>query len=190
MAGRGNVGQMHWGPAPRRLAAVSPRAPARTPLCRSAAHSRPAADHYTAPSHAPAKQQLHGLLAGFCPEPRPEEQFAVNSNGRLLLLRLADILWLEADDYGVALHVGGETYLLDETLATVSAKLPPGRFLRLSPSALVNARQIKDLRRLCQGEWRVLLRNGRRLTFRHLRPHRQREAGVQCGRSASQPGSD
>jgi two-component system, LytTR family, response regulator len=103
------------------------------------------------------------LLEGFCPEAGVEEQMAVSTSGRLLLLSLADIDWLEAISNGVALHIGRETHLLDNGLAAVTAKLPPGRFLRVSPSVLVNTRQIKGLRRLCQGEWQLLLRNGTRL---------------------------
>ena len=95
---------------------------------------------------------MPGLLEGFCAEPRPDEQLAVNSNGRLLLLRLGDIDWLEAAENGVALHAGKETHLVKDTLAAMSLKLPRGRFLRISPSALVNVGQIKGLRRLCQSE--------------------------------------
>jgi two-component system, LytTR family, response regulator len=78
-------------------------------------------------------------------------------------LRLADISLLKAEPNGVALHVGKQTHLLSDTLDALAAKLPPGLFLRISPRAIVNTRHIKGLRRLCQGEWQVLLRNGTRL---------------------------
>lgn len=80
------------------------------------------------------------------------------------MLPMADIDWLEADGDGVALHAGRETHLVQETLYAVAAKLPLDLFLRIRPSALVNIRQVKGLRRLCRGEWQVLLRNGTRLT--------------------------
>ena len=118
-------------------------------------------------------------MEGFCPEPRQEEQIAVNSNGLMLFLRLADIEWLEAVDNGVALHVGKQTHVLHETFAAVAAKLPSGRFLCISPSTLVNLAQIKELRTLFHGRCAVLLRNGARLTFmrsyllaRHVEPNR------------------
>ncbi len=117
------------------------------------------------------------MLDGFCPEPRPEERIALNSNGRLLLLRLADIDWLEAADQSVVLHVSKETHVLNDTLAAVMAKLPPNRFLRISPSALVNLSQIKHLRPMCQSEWQVLLRNGTRLTLTRGYGEHLRQAG-------------
>ena len=105
------------------------------------------------------------MLEGFCPEPHPEEQIAVNSQGLMLFLRLADIEWLEAADNCVALHVGKETHVLRETLGALVAKLPPGRFLRIGPRTLVNVQQIKDLQPLRHRRCRVLLRSGTRLTF-------------------------
>ena len=79
------------------------------------------------------------------------------------MLRLADIDWLEARDGQVMLHAGRETHRLNETLVAVLAKLPSERFVRITPFVVVNLRQIKGLRRLCQGEWQVLLRDGTRL---------------------------
>ncbi len=151
--------------ATRRLTTGSRRAPGFALPWRRGGCRRPVAGRPPARLEPPTPQRLPGLLEGFCPEPHPEEQVAVNSNGRLLLLRLADIDWLEIVEDGVALHAGKETHLLHDSLAAISAKLPPGRFLRVSSSALVNVAQIRSLRRLCQSEWRVLLRNGTRLTL-------------------------
>ena len=106
---------------------------------------KPVPSQVPAPFKAPAPQNLNGLLEGFCPEPRPEEQIALNSNGLMLFLRVADIEWLEAADDYVALHVGQMTHCVRETLAAVAAKLPPGRFLRVSPSTLVNIAHLKAL---------------------------------------------
>ena len=118
-------------PGPRRLTAGSVRARGRAPTFRTTCCSKLPAGEGLAQFHPPAPPKPGGLLEGFCAEPGAEEQIALNSNGRLLLLRLADIDWLEAADPCVALHVGQETHLLKDTLAALMAKLPPGRFLRI-----------------------------------------------------------
>ena len=105
------------------------------------------------------------VLEGFCPDPCTEEQIAVNSNGLMLFLRLADIEWLEAVDHGVLLHIGKETHVFRETLWALVAKFPPGRFLHIGPRMLVNVRQVKVLRPLRHRRCQVLLRSGTRLTF-------------------------
>lgn len=161
---RRRSGRAHRSPAVRRVGMGFTRVPGRALACKPRGSLiDPAAEQTPAPFKSPVPPALEGLLDGFCPEPRPEHQLAVNVGGRLLLLRVADIDWLEAEGDCVALHVGRETHLVCDTLAAVTAKLPPGRYARISPSTLVNLRQVKGLRRLCQGEWQVLLRNGLRL---------------------------
>jgi two-component system, LytTR family, response regulator len=110
-----------------------------------------------------APDKAHKVLDGFCPEPHPDEQIALNANGFMLFLRVADIGWLEADGDCVVLHVGKKRHRLRGTLAAVAAKLPAGRFLRISPSVLVNKREMQEVLPLFRG---TLLRNGARPTFR------------------------
>ena len=112
-----------------------------------------------------APENADKVLEGFCPEPHAEEQIAVNANGLMLFLPVADIEWLEATGSGVALHDGHQTHELSETLAAIVAKLPPGRFRRLGARTLVNIHQIADMQPMRHGRCGVLLRSGTRLIF-------------------------
>ena len=171
-AGRGRG----WSGAPRRRA-LSSRVTGHTPPRRGTRCLEAPVPKGEGRFRAPTPEKTHTLLEGFCPESLPEERFAVNSQGRLLLLRLADIAWLEATQDCVTLHVGTETHSIQETFHAMVTKLPPGRFLRISPLALVNVGQIKDLRPICQSEWQVLLRNGTRLTLTRGYGEHLRESG-------------
>ena len=151
--------------AQRRLAAGCTRTPGRALPDAPTGFRKLAASRRCARFERLGPPKLNGLLEGFCPEPRLEEQIAVNSNGLILFLRLADIEWVEAADNGVELHVGPETHRLRDSLAAVGAKLPPDRFLRISRSTLVNREQIKELLPTFRGEYVVLLRNGTRLAL-------------------------
>lgn len=111
----------------------------------------------------PAPPPAKTLLDGFCPEPHQDEQLAVNSNGQMFFVCLSDIEWLEAADDGVTLHAGKQVHRLRVKLAAVIAKLPPGRFVPISRSTLVNTKQVQALQRLLFGEYEVVLRSGRRL---------------------------
>ena len=102
-------------------------------------------------------------MEGFCPEPSQAEHIAVSANGLMLSLRLADVEWMEAADNCVKLHVGKHTHHLRDALDAVTAKLPPGSFLPLSRSTLVNIEQISGLQRMLFDEYEVLLRSGTRL---------------------------
>ncbi len=118
------------------------------------------------------------MLDGFCPDPSQEEQVAVNPNGLMLSVRLADIEWMEAADDCVKLHVGRHTQRLRDTLAVLAAKLPPGRFLRINRSTLVNIEQIQGLQRMFFDEYEVLLRDGTRLPLTRAYWENLRQIGL------------
>ena len=149
--------------AARWRAAGLTRVPGRALPHRPAGCHKPGADRCSVPFKRPAPPQPKELLDGFCTEPRQEQGIALNSNGLILFLRLADIEWLQAVDQGVELHVGQRTHLLRASLAAVTAKLPPDRFLLIDRSTLVNIAQIMGLKPASHGGYDVLLRNGTRL---------------------------
>ncbi|MBC8096430.1 MAG: response regulator transcription factor, partial [Akkermansiaceae bacterium] len=100
------------------------------------------------------------------------ERMAVKSAGRILLLKLADISWIEAADNNVKLHVGGEVHSLRDTMASIETRLPADRFIRISRSAIVNIEHIRELQPLFHGEYSVVLYTGDRLTL--TRNHREK----------------
>jgi two-component system LytT family response regulator len=111
------------------------------------------------------QHRLTALLEDLKAQPRLAERLAVKSDGRIIFLRLPDIDWVEAADNYVKLHVGNETHMLRETMASLESKLPAERFLRISRSAMVNIEQIKELHPMFHGEYVVVLRTGARLTL-------------------------
>ena len=109
-------------------------------------------------------RQLSALLADLKAEPKALERIAVKSSGRVVLVRIADIDWIEAADNYVELHVGTETHLHRETMNAMEGQLPAEKFLRISRSTIVNLERVKELQPLFHGEYAVLLRGGARLT--------------------------
>jgi DNA-binding LytR/AlgR family response regulator len=131
---------------------VRQRAIAPTPTTAGEASQSVDASYPPAPSQPPAswqclaQPQTAGLLDGFCPEPLQEEEVALNCDGLIFFARLVDIEWVQAAGDGVEIRVGPEIHWLRETLCGMAAKLPPDRFLRLSPSMLVNRDLLKPSR--------------------------------------------
>lgn len=99
-------------------------------------------------------------------------RMAVKTGGRILLVRLADIEWIEAADNYVKLHLATECHQLRETLSSIEMRLPAERFIRISRSAIVNVDCIRELQPMIHGEYSVLLHNGLRLTL--TRSHRNK----------------
>jgi len=110
-------------------------------------------------------EKLHALLAEMRPPARKVDRLVVKSGNRVVLLRTADVDWIEAADNYVNLHVGTESHLLRETMAALEARLDPRQFLRISRSAIVNLDRVKELQPMFHGDYVVILRNGTRLNL-------------------------
>ena len=110
-------------------------------------------------------QRVAELLADLRGGARTPDRLAIKTAGRVILLKIDDIDWVEAADNYVSLHVGNESHLHRETMSTLETKLPADKFMRISRSTIVNVERVKELQPLFHGEYSVILRNGTRLTL-------------------------
>ena len=95
----------------------------------------------------------------------PLARFVVRSVGKILLVDVADIDWIEAAGNYVRLHHGGESHLLRETMTALESRLDPRRFVRIHRSTIVNLARVRELRHILHGDYAVVLRDGTRLTM-------------------------
>jgi two-component system LytT family response regulator len=114
------------------------------------------------------KVQIDDRLDSLLDELRTRNQFlerlVVRSGGRILILRVADVDWVEAASNYVRLHAGGKEYLLRETMTALEAKLDPADFVRIHRSTIVRVDRIRELEPLFQGDYVVILEDNTRLT--------------------------
>ena len=128
-------------------------------------------------------ERLAGLLeqlAGGAPAEGWLGRIVVKTGGRVVLVRVEDIDWIEAADYCVKLHVQGKVHVLRESLLTLESKLNPARFFRIHRSGIVNLDRITELQPFFKGEHLVLLKDGSRLK---LSRGRRRELETRLGQA-------
>ena len=94
---------------------------------------------------------------------RADARLAVRDRGRIVLVDVADIAWVQAEGDYVRVHVPGRSHLIRETMTAMESRLTPERFARIHRSAIVNVRQIIELRPETNGEFVVVLRDGAQL---------------------------
>ncbi|HEY0455349.1 MAG TPA: LytTR family DNA-binding domain-containing protein, partial [Verrucomicrobiae bacterium] len=104
--------------------------------------------------------RLSALLADVRPETKYPERLAIKSSGKVVLVKTADVEWIEAADNYVNLHVGAQSHMHRETMSALEDRLDPAKFLRISRSTMVNLDFIKELQPLFHGEYSVILRTG------------------------------
>jgi two-component system, LytTR family, response regulator len=91
------------------------------------------------------------------------DRITVKANGKLVVLKVKDIDWVEAEQDYVSLHVGAKTYLLRDTIAALEEKVGPAGFVRIHRSTLLNVDRVRELHPLTKGEYTVILHNGTEL---------------------------
>jgi len=105
-------------------------------------------------------------------------RLAVRTRGRIVMVDVDAIDWIQAADNYVTVHARGREYLLRETLAALERQLDPARFARIHRSAIVALDRIVELRPSSHGDFDVRLRDGTPLTLsRSWREHVERALG-------------
>lgn len=98
-------------------------------------------------------------LAALAPGER--RHFSVSERGRILLLPVADVVYLRAELKYVTARASSRDYLLDETLVQIEQEFS-GRFLRIHRNCLVARAAVEGVARAGEQEgeahWEILLR--------------------------------
>jgi two-component system, LytTR family, response regulator len=120
-------------------------------------------------------QRLIGILQHL-QRPQPAqypEALAIRSGDQYVVVRVADVDWIEADGNYARVYVRGRARLLTRTLAALESELlDPSVFIRVHRSAIVNASKIASVEPLFHGELTLVLHDGTRVPC--SRRHRKR----------------
>lgn len=88
------------------------------------------------------------------------KRLVIKAGGRVTILPVPDIDWIEADGDHVKIHAGKHWHLLRETMKELESQFDPTRFVRIHRSTIVNVERIKELQPYFRGEYAVLLLDG------------------------------
>jgi two-component system LytT family response regulator len=88
------------------------------------------------------------------------ERLVVESDHKILLVRVGDVDWIQSCGDYVRLHVGSACHLLRRTMKELQARIDPNRFLRVHRSALVNLDHVKEFYLPPTGNMSVTLTTG------------------------------
>jgi two-component system, LytTR family, response regulator len=125
--------------------------------------------------------QMHALLNGTRPEPaapggnpsKALDRIVVRGSGRVRLLPVDQISWIEADGMYVKLHTRDRAvYLHRALLGSLDGALDARRFVRIHRSAIVNIDVVAELRQDPHGDYVAVLHD--RTEIRVGRRFRQR----------------
>lgn len=95
--------------------------------------------------------------------PKAATQLPIKMGGRLRVVDLTNVAWIETQGNYVALHIGSQTQLLRRTLTDLETELDPQRFVRIHRRTIVAIDRIREMKPLTNGDALVLLIDGQEL---------------------------
>lgn len=117
-------------------------------------------------------RRIMNLLEKMTAEREHLEWLTVKKDERIMLLRAADVHWIEAQGNYVSLKLAENSQLLRETMDNLESQLDPRTFVRIHRSTIVNINQIKELQVWARGEYRVVTHSGKAFTLSRSYRHR------------------
>jgi two-component system LytT family response regulator len=93
----------------------------------------------------------------------------IKTSNRMMLLRVDEIDFIEADGNYAKLNAGRKTHLLREKMNDLEGRLDPAKFVRIHRSVIVNIERIKEMHPHFNGDYIVVLDDGRQLRLSRSR---------------------
>jgi len=108
-------------------------------------------------------RHVMSLLQQLSAPPKHLARVALRAAGKISFVAIEDVLYVQAAENYVQLHLKTARHLLHVPIATLEASLDPEMFLRIHRSLIVNVRHIQELETGPHGEYIVVLKGGARL---------------------------
>jgi len=94
------------------------------------------------------------------------QRLAVESNEKIVLVRVEDIRWMQSSGNHVRLHMRQTSHLIRQTMKSLERLLDPNRFLRVHRNAIVNLDHVEEFYLPPNGNMFVKLNDGLCLPLR------------------------
>ncbi len=130
-----------------------------------------AKEHHAAYNVTETSRRLISLLedmrSGQLPRksggPEYPKRFMIKSTGKVEMVDVDDIEWIEADGDYARLIINDKPKLLREKISDLEQRLDPAVFVRTHRSYILRINRIKELKPLINGDYKITLHNGRQL---------------------------
>lgn len=105
-------------------------------------------------------QSIKELLQGSKPSPAaPQSHISVKKGDRILLIKMEEIAFFQAQDKYVELNTAdGKKHLISQTLNHLEDNLP-GNFLRIHRSFILNREHVNEIRKGFKGRYRFAMKD-------------------------------
>jgi len=116
-------------------------------------------------SREAGQQRIEQLLEHLRKEKGYLKKLLIKQPGKIIILNMGEIQWIEAMADYVNIHTLKETYLVQQSLSHLESRLDPNRFVRIHRSSIVNLDAVQEIVSWANGRYKVFLQGGEELTI-------------------------
>ncbi len=110
-------------------------------------------------------KKLLSLLQSINVHREYQQRFIIKSTGRITVLSVNDLDWIQADGDYVRLYAKGKYHLMRERISNLEQQLDPSHFIRIHRSIIARIDRVKELKPLINGDHLVILMDGTQLSM-------------------------
>jgi DNA-binding LytR/AlgR family response regulator len=110
-------------------------------------------------------EKIRNLLRHIQSEKKFLKNILVKKAGKILILNVNEVQWIEAEGDYVNLHTAEDSYLVLQSLKQLETRLEPDRFVRVHRSSIVNIEAIKEIAPWSKGKWKIILKDGNEIVI-------------------------
>jgi two-component system LytT family response regulator len=88
------------------------------------------------------------------------DKILVKKSGKIKVLSIDDIQWIEAMGDYVKIHTISNSYMVHQSMAYLESRLDPERFVRVHRSSIVNLEAVKDIVPWTKSRFKVNMKDG------------------------------
>jgi two-component system LytT family response regulator len=112
-----------------------------------------------------SQTQIEELLQSIHTPASYLDRILIKQSGKIVILSCNEIKWIEAMDDYVQLHTKTESYLVQQSMNTLEARLNPNQFIRAHRSYIVNIDAIQEIVSYSQGRYMLILKNKKEISL-------------------------
>jgi two-component system LytT family response regulator len=117
-----------------------------------------------AQAHSRLASAISGAIADTASDDRrPLTRMSARVGNKLMVVKMTDVSWIEADGDYLRLHSKGRVLLVRMTMRELERRVDPAQFVRAHRSAFVNVDSVVSVEMVSHGEHVALLSDGSRV---------------------------
>ncbi len=109
--------------------------------------------------------QINDLLLTLKGKQKYLQRILLKTNNKMIVVKINDVNWIDAEEKYVNLHVGKQTYLHRETIGSLEQQLDPEMFIRVHRSYIINIDFLKEITPWAHGDYIIILKDNTQLNL-------------------------